>query len=176
MGPIGEYAQSCLGRERVLSYFSIQNGTPLCILRLNYAVEARYGVLLDIGRKVYNGDEISLEMGHVNVIWQGDANSVCFRAFRLCSSPPDILNLAGPEILSVREIAESFARLFEVEPRFFGHEGKRALLSDGSRCRSLFGAPQVGVDHVIELVAHWIRKGGPILGKPTKFEVTDGRF
>ena len=176
LGPVGEYAQSCLGRERLLSYFADRNRTPVCILRLNYAVEARYGVLLDIGRKVQREEEIPLEMGHVNVIWQGDANSVCFRAFRLCAVPPDILNLTGPEILSVRQIAQAFGRHFGVEPRLTGREGDTALLNNASRCHSIFGTPQIGVDQVIELVAHWIRLGGSTLGKPTKFEITDGRF
>lgn len=176
VGPVGEYAQSCLGRERVLQHFARQNGTPMCLLRLNYAVEARYGVLVDIARKVYEGEPISLGMSHVNVIWQGDANSVCFRALELCSSPADILNVTGPETLSVRSLAEEFARRFGRTATFEGEEGDTALLNDASRCHRLFGAPHVSVETVIDLVADWVERDGAMLGKPTKFETKDGQF
>lgn len=176
VGPVGEYAQSCLGRERVLSFFSRLHGTPACILRLNYAVEARYGVLLDIGRRVFTGEPVPLEMGHVNLIWQGDANSVCLRAFGLCDVPAAVLNLTGPETMSVRWIAQSFGERFGREPIFKGSEGETALLSNAERCHSIFGRPQVSIEAVIDLVADWIREGRPCWEKPTKFEVTDGKF
>ncbi len=176
VGPVGEYAQSCLGRERVLEYFSARNSTPTCLLRLNYAIEPRYGVLLDIAQRVYNGEAVSLEMGYVNVIWQGDANSVCLRAFRLCGVPPAILNLTGPETLSVRTLAEGLGARLDRKPRFSGTEGSTALLSDARRCRESFGRPKVGIEELLDLIAHWVRIGGTTLGKPTKFEVRDGKF
>ena len=176
VGPVGEYAQSCLGRERILEHFSKQNGTPVCLLRLNYAVEARYGVLLDIARKVHEGKPVSLETGYVNVIWQGDANSVCLRALELCDSPADVLNLTGPEILSVRALAEAFGERFGKEVQFSGEEADTALLNDASRQHELFGPPRMPVEEVIELVARWIERDGKLLGKPTKFEVRDGKF
>lgn len=176
VGPVGEYAQSCLGRERIFQHFSLQNETPVCLLRLNYAVEARYGVLLDIAQKVYDGNPISLGMGYVNVIWQGDANSVCFRSLELCKSPADILNTTGPETLSVRELAEAFAKRFDREVTFSGEEKETALLNDASRSHELFGEPRVSVEEVIELVARWVENEGTTLAKPTKFEVRDGQF
>ncbi len=176
VGPVGEYAQSCLGRERILEHFSKRNGTPMCLLRLNYAVEARYGVLLDIARKVYAGEPVPLEIGHVNVIWQGDANSVCFRSLQLCKSPADVLNVTGPETLSVRAIAEEFAGRFGREAAFVGEESGRALLNDAGRSHRLFGVPKVPVSQVMDLVADWVERGGATLGKPTKFEVKDGQF
>ena len=176
VGPVGEYAQSCLGRERIFQHFSLANETPVCILRLNYAVEGRYGVLLDIAQKVYDGKPVSLEMGYANVIWQGDANSVCFRSLELCESPAAILNTTGPEILSVRELAETFADRFDRSVTFTGSEQETALLNDASRSHRLFGEPRVSVDEVIELVARWVEREGTTLGKPTKFEVRDGQF
>lgn len=176
VGPVGEYAQSCLGRERIFQHFSIRNDTPVCLLRLNYAVEARYGVLLDIAQKVYDGRPVPLDMGYVNVIWQGDANSICFRSLELCESPAAILNTTGPEVLSVRELAEAFAERFGREVTFRGTEQETALLNDASRSHERFGKPRVSVSEVIELVAHWVENEGRTLAKPTKFEVRDGQF
>lgn len=174
--PVGEYAQSCLGRERIFQHFSHQDETPVCLVRLNYAVEARYGVFVDIATRVLNETPISLEMGYVNTIWQGDANSVCFRALELCAAPARILNLTGPEVLSVRDVAERFGERFGTTPRFEGSERPTAFLNDASSCHTLFGKPRVSPEEVIDLVAVWLRKGGATLGKPTKFEVHDGRF
>ena len=175
-GPVGEYAQSCLGRERVLQHFSNHWATPMCILRLNYAVEPRYGVLLDIAKRVYCGQAVPLEMGYVNVIWQGDANSVVFRALSLCSSPAEILNLTGKEVFSVRFLAEQFAQRFGCEAIFKGREIETALLNDASRCHELFGIPQKSIDAIIKLTADWVQRKSPTLNKPTKFEVRDGKF
>lgn len=175
-GPVGEYAQSCLGRERVFQHFSLRNNTPVCLLRLNYAVEARYGVLLDIALRVYHEEPVSLETGYVNVIWQGDANSVAFRSLELCSSPAAILNLTGPEILSVRSIAKGFGERFGKSPKFAGKERTTALLNDASRCHHLFGPLRVSVEEVMDLIVHWIAINGKMLDKPTKFEVRDGKF
>lgn len=174
--PAGEYAQSVLGRERVFQYYSDRFGTAVVLLRLNYAVEMRYGVLVDIGRNVYERRPIDLTMGNVNVIWQGDANSIALRSFSLCASPPEVLNVTGPEILSVRKIAADFGRLFGVEPSFQGTEADTALLSDAGKCHQLFGQPAVSAESVIEWTAGWIAAGGATLDKPTHFQARDGRF
>lgn len=176
VGPVGEYAQSCLGRERVLRYFSTRNATPMCLLRLNYAVEARYGVLLDIATRVWEGSPVPLAMGYANVIWQGDANSVCLRSFQLCDVPASILNLTGPGILSVRRLAEEFGRRLGRDVIFDGEEAPTALLNDASRCHRIFGPPRIGLEQMLDLVAAWVRAGGATLGKPTRFEARDGRF
>jgi nucleoside-diphosphate-sugar epimerase len=174
--PVGEYAQSALARERMFEYFSARNGTRVTILRLNYAIDLRYGVLHDIGRKVFEHRPIDLTMGHVNVLWQGDANSACLRALTLCTSPPRILNLTGPETLSVRSIANEFGKHFGVEPLFEGVEADTALLSNASKLHSLLGPPSVSVGTMIETIAHWVETGRPAWGKPTHFETRSGRF
>jgi nucleoside-diphosphate-sugar epimerase len=174
--PVGEYAQSVLGRERVFEYFSGRDRTPVAIMRLNYAVDLRYGVLLDIGRCVWQRRPVPLAMGAVNVIWQGDANSIILRALALASSPPLILNVTGPETLRVRSIAERFGELFRIEPRFEGREAETALLNDSSLCRRLLGPPSVAAADLIQRQAEWIVAGLPTLDKPTHFEVRDGAF
>jgi nucleoside-diphosphate-sugar epimerase len=175
-GPLGEYAQSVLGRERMFAYASHQYGTPVTLLRLNYAAELRYGVLLDIGTKVFEGRPIDLGMGMVNVIWQGDANSQALRCFPLCQTPPRVLNITGPETLSVRWIAGEFGRLFGIEPVFEGAESATALLSNSARASSMFGYPAVTPAQMINWIAGWIGASGATLGKPTHFETRDGRF
>ena len=175
-GPVGEYAQSALGRERIFEYFSQRNHTPLMFLRLNYAIDLRYGVLLDIGQKVFERRPIDVSMGHVNVIWQGDANSIALRSFALCQSPPAVLNVTGPETVAVRWIARRFGERFGVEPTVTGVESETALLSNAARCHRLFGYPAVTVEQMIEWVADWIGMGGATLSKPTHFETRDGRF
>lgn len=174
--PVGEYAQSALARERMFEYFSVRNGTPVTILRLNYAIDLRYGVLLDIGRKVFERRPVDLTMGYVNVIWQGDANSACLRAFAWCESPPRILNLTGPETLSVRSLAASFGDRFGVKPLFQGVESPTALLSNATRLQSLLGRPSLGVAQMLDMVAHWIEAGRPTWSKPTHFESRSGSF
>ncbi|MEK7409129.1 MAG: NAD-dependent epimerase/dehydratase family protein [Acidobacteriota bacterium] len=176
VGPVGEYAQSVLGRERMFEYFSARYGTPVVLLRLNYAIDLRYGVLLDVGQKVYARRPVSVAMGAANVIWQGDANSVCLRSFPLCASPPAVLNLTGPETVSIRAVALRFGQRFGVEPVLEGAEAPTALLSDASRCQRLFGYPEVSLDQMIEWVAAWIEAGGVMWSKPTHFEVRDGKF
>ena len=176
LAPIGEYAQSCLSRERICTYFSSQFGTQMAILRLNYAIDLRYGILLDIAEKVYTEQPIPLEMGNVNVIWQGDANAVVLRAFAHCQSPPLILNVTGPETVSIRYLAGRFSALFNKSPRFEGEEAETALLSNASLCHRLFGYPRVSLEQMIEWVAEWVRIGGATLQKPTHFEVRDGKF
>ena len=175
-GPVGEYAQSVLGRERMFEYYSRQYGTPVVLLRLNYAIDLRYGVLLDIGQKVFDRRPVDLVMGHANVIWQGDANSVCLRSFALCQSPPAVLNLTGPETVAVRWVASRFGAHFGIEPVLEGEEAISALLSNAARCQRLFGYPSVCVEQMIEWIAGWIGMGGPTWNKPTHFETRDGKF
>ena len=174
--PIGEYAQSALARERMFEYGSARYGTLGVLLRLNYAIDLRYGVLADIGRAVHKRCPVDVTMGHVNVVWQGDANSVCLRALGHCQSPPLVLNLTGPQTLAVRWIATEFGRRFHVEPQFVGVEAPTALLSDSSRAVSLFGCPEVSVAQMIDWTAEWILAGGGSFGKPTHFQTRDGRF
>ncbi len=167
--PVGEYAMSAVARERLLIHMSKTHGTPMAILRLNYAVETRYGVLLDIGTRVFERKPIDLGMGCANAIWQGDANSLCLRSFACCSSPPFVLNLTGPETLSVRWIAARFWQILGVEPVFEGEERSTALLNNAARSFRLFGYPSVSVDEIIEWTAQWIGAGARTLGTPTHF-------
>lgn len=176
VAPVGEYAQSCLGRERMLQYVSGQHGTPIVLVRLNYAIDLRYGVLLDIATKVHAGRPIDLSMGHVNVIWQGDANAAVFRCLEHCASPPFILNLTGPQTLSVRELAHEFGRRLGREPVFTGREAPNALLSNASRYVRLMGPPSVPIERMVKWIAHWVEIDGPILGKPTHYDTRDGKF
>jgi nucleoside-diphosphate-sugar epimerase len=174
--PLGEYAQSVLARERIFEYFSGRHGTPVTLLRLNYAAELRYGVLLDIGAKVFEGRSVDVTMGAANVIWQGDVNSVTLRCLAHCQSPPFVLNLTGPETLSTRAVARRFGELFGKEPILEGQEAPQALLNNAALCHRMFGYPSVAVDQVIEWTAHWIKLGGATLNKPTHFETRDGKF
>ncbi|MGH9470796.1 MAG: NAD-dependent epimerase/dehydratase family protein [Terriglobia bacterium] len=174
--PAGEYAQSCLGRERVFEYFSEKYGTPCLLFRLNYAVDLRYGVLVDIARRVYAGEPVDLTVPALNAIWQGNANSYALRALEHATTPPRALNVTGPEMISVRRAAEYFAGRFGREAHFCGSPGDRALLSNASLCHSLLGYPEVSLGELMEQVAHWVARGGESLNKPTKFEVADGRF
>ncbi len=176
VAPIGEYAQSCLSRERICTHFSLEFGTPMAILRLNYAIDLRYGILLDIAEKVYTEETVSLEMGNVNVIWQGDANGVALRAFAHAQRPPLVLNVTGPETVSIRYLAARFGEIFNKSPRFAGEEAETALLSNAARCHQLFGYPRVSLGQMIEWVSEWVRIGGPTLHKPTHFEVRNGKF
>lgn len=175
-GPVGEYAESVLARERIFQHFAETQGTPVVLLRLNYAVELRYGVLLDIGTKVFERQPVDLNMPAMNAIWQGDANSVGLRAWKLCQSPPEILNLTGPETISVRHVATRFGEILGVPPLFQGEESPTALLNNASRCHRLFGYPSVTIEQIIEWTANWIGRGGVTLNKPTHFETRDGKF
>ena len=174
--PIGEYAQSCLGRERIYQYFSSRNGTSILIFRLNYAVELRYGVLLDVAKKVAEGKPIDLNMGYVNLIWQGDVNDAAVRCLELGESPPKLLNVTGSDTISVRWLAERFGEMFRRDPILINSESDVALLSDSSEYRRILGGPLVNLETMMRWVAHWISIGGTTLNKPTKFEVRDGRF
>jgi nucleoside-diphosphate-sugar epimerase len=176
VAPVGEYAQSCLARERIFEYHSTEYKTQCVIFRLNYAVDLRYGVLVDVARKVYSGEPIDLTVPAFNAIWQRDANSYALRALGLCSSPPRILNVTGAETVMVRAAAEAFAKEFGRECRFQGREGGIALLSNASLCHSLLGPPSVPLAMLGGWVAKWISEGGESLNKPTHFEVVDGSF
>ena len=174
-GPIGEYAQSVLARERVLHFFSERQQTPMALLRLNYAVEPRYGVLRDIADHVFRGEPVDLAMGFVNVIWQRDADAIALRALEHCTVPPLVLNVTGPKA-SVREIAEALGRRLGRAVVFRGEERETALLSDASRCDLAFGPPPLGLDLMIDRVASWVAAGGRSLDKPTHFAEREGRF
>lgn len=176
VGPIGEYAQSALARERLVTFFGTRQRTPVTLLRLNYAVELRYGVLRDLADRVMRREPIDLAMGWVNVIWQRDANAVALRALARCAVPPLVLNVTGPERLSVRDLATRLGERLGVSPVFAGREAETALLSDAARCHALFGPPAVRAATVLEWVAEWVGRGGSSLAKPTHFEERGGRF
>jgi len=174
--PLGEYAQSCLGRERIFQYFSAKNNTPLFIYRLNYANDLSYGVLLDIARAVQEQRPIDLRMGHVNVIWQGDANEMALRALHYCSVPSKIVNIAGPETVSIRWVAEEFGRMLGQQPAFIHEEQNTALLSNAAEAYRLFGYPKVPLKQIMNLLVAWIKQGGKVLNKPTLFQERQGKF
>jgi nucleoside-diphosphate-sugar epimerase len=176
VGPVGEYAASCVGRERMFELFAERSGTRSAIVRLNYAIDLRYGVLVDIATRVFRGEEISLSMGHVNVIWQGDANRVAIECLPRASAPPFVVNVTGTTTLSVRALATWFGERFGRPVRLAGSEGRDALLSNASRMAATFGEPEVNLSRMREWVADWVEWGGPLLDKPTKFEARDGRF
>ena len=175
-GPVGEYAQSCLGRERIFQYFSVKNNTPILVYRLNYANDVTYGVLLEIAKSVKEHSPIDLRMGHVNVIWQGNANEMAIRALQHCSVPAKILNIAGPETLSVRWLAKEFGSIFNQEPTFVHEEQNNALLSNASESYRLFGDPRVSLKQMMMMIAEWINHGGKTLNKPTHFQERKGQF
>ena len=176
-GPIGDYAQSCLGRERILAYHSTQNGTPMTLIRLAYANALRYGVVLDIAQAVAAGAPIDISMGYANVIWQGDANAIILAAFGLAASPPAILNVSGPEVISVRRTAHRIEEaLGAPAPTWVGTEADTALLIDSTKAHMLFGYPQVPLGQLVEWTAAWLKGGGRLLNKPTHFQARDGRF
>jgi len=174
--PVGEYAQSCLGRERVFEYFSGALGLQCLLFRLNYAVDLRYGVLVDLAGKIWNGEPVPLAVPAFNVIWQRDANSYALRSLEYCASPPRILNITGAETFRVRDCAAFFAARFGKPCRFEGEEGSTALLSDAAVSHALLGPPAVSGADLLERVAQWTEAGGVTLNKPTHFEVSDGRF
>ena len=177
LGPVGEYAQSCLGRERVFGYHSRVHGTPVCLLRLNYATDLRYGVLFDIGKRVYAGQPVDLTASHFNVIWQGDANNQALLCLEQATSPATAINVTGPETVSVRYAAETFAHLFERDVHFTGVEtAGQVYLNNAAKATALFGYPTVPLMQMIRWQADWIKSGGRSLDKPTHFEVTNGKY
>ena len=174
--PRGDYAQSCLGRERVFEYYARHQGTPTLLFRLNYATDLRYGVLVDIARAVRAGEAVDRTVSHFNVIWQGDANSYALRSLEGCQVPARVLNVTGTEKVSVADAATFFGERFGVTPAFSGQPGSDALLSEARACHDWLGLPHVGTAELMEAVAVWLERGGRTLGKPTHFEVADGQF
>jgi hypothetical protein len=174
--PPGEYAQSCVGRERMFEYFSRKLGTPGRLFRLNYAIDMRYGVLHDIAMKIANGQPIDVSLGHVNFIWQGDAASQALRCLAHCETPTSPINVSGHEILAVRDLAARLGTRLDREPIIVGTEQPTAWLTDTTRAVGLFGLPIVDTERMIGWTADWIRRAMPSLGKPTKYEVRDGRY
>ena len=174
--PVGDYAMSCLGRERIFDHFSRTLNIPVCLLRLNYAHELRYGVMVDIAQKIAAGQPIDVTMGYFNAIWQGDANAMALRALEHAAVPACPINLAGAERLSVRRIAERLADFLDKPISFVGQEAPDALLSDGTNGHELLGRPKVTPEQMGRWIARWQLAGGPVLGKPTKFQVRNGQF
>lgn len=174
--PIGEYAQSCLGRERVFEHFSIKNGTKMLLYRLNYALDLRYGVLLEIAKAVMEQKPINLSMGFANVIWQGDANEYAIRSLLHCESPAKKLNVTGPETISIQWLAEEFGKLLKIKPIFENKPAETALLNNSSEAYSLFGKPTTSLQDMIQWTANWVKIGGEQLGKPTHFQERKGDF
>jgi hypothetical protein len=176
LNAVGDYSQSCVGRERIYEHFSRTWQIPMALLRLNYATETRYGVLVDLAQRVWAGQPVDLTMGHLNAVWQADANAAALAAFGHVAVPPLVVNLAGPELLSVRRVAEQFGRLLGKPVTFRGTESSDAFLSNGQLGHRLFGYPRVSVARMMAWIADWVRRGGPTHGKPTHFEVRDGKF
>jgi nucleoside-diphosphate-sugar epimerase len=174
--PVGEYALSCLGRERIFEHFSRTYGTKMATLRLCYAVEMRYGVLLDVAQMVFAGRAIPLAMGHFNAIWQADASAMSLLSLNHASTPPLVLNITGPEMLSFARIAEKFGELLQKPVRFEGVESADALVNNASKAIKLFGYPQVSIMQVLPGIADWVTRGGETLRKPTHFENRAGDF
>ena len=173
--PSGEYANSCVARERLFQHFSHQHRTPGRLLRLSYAIDMRYGVLHDVAQKMLRGEPVDLTMGHANIIWQGEANDWALRCLGHCETPTSALNLSGPKV-SIRAAALALGQRMGVEPRFTGQEADTAWLVDCARAFELFGPPQVSLDRMLDWTADWVRRGGDSLGKPTHFEARDGKY
>ena len=174
--PVGEYAQSCLGRERMFEYFSQLHNTPVTLIRLNYANEPRYGIIVDLTRKILNDEPIDLTMGAVNLIWQRDANDYIIRSINLAKSPPAVLNVTGPDIVPVRQLAEQIGKELNSKPKFVSEESRTALLSDASYCLSLFGNPQMLLEQMVSMIVKWVASGKTVLNKPTKYDIRNGKF
>ncbi len=174
--PLGEYANAAVARERIFDFCASQQGTRVALLRLSYAVELRYGVLVDIAQKVYRGEPLDLTNGCFNCIWQGDANEAILRTLSLAANPPSAWNLCRPETLELREVAAQFGELLARTPVFAGREAPTALLSNSSRLCALLGTPSVELSTMLQWIAHWVSHGGPTWAKPTHFETRDGRY
>ncbi len=175
-GPVGEYAASCLARERILAWHSAKSGTPVAIVRLNYAVELRYGVLVDIARRVHGGEPVDVSMGYFNVIWQGDACAAAIECLQHASSPPFVLNVTGTQTLPTRSVADYFGNVFGKPAIIEGVEDDDALLANAGKMAELMGEPGVSVGQIMVWIADWIQRGRPLLDKPTHFEERGGRF
>lgn len=174
--PLGEYAQSTLGRERIFEYHSHKNGTPMLFYRLNYAIDMRYGVLLEIAKSVNEQRAINISMGHANVIWQGDANTMALRCLTECTNPPSVMNITGPETMSIRWAAEEFAKRLGKEAILEGTESEIALLNNASKSHQRFGYPSVSLLQMIDWLAEWVQAGGATWNKPTHFQERKGKY
>ena len=174
--PLGEYASACLARERLFEYQADRHGTAMTLIRLNYAIDLRYGVLHDIAQKIHQGNPIDLAMGHFNCIWQGDANERILRALGQCTNPPQALNITGPDTLSVRDVAGRLGQLMNRQPKFTGEEAPTVWLNNPARSTELFGEPTTKLETLLRWTAHWTLNQGRSLGKPTHFEVRDGKY
>ena len=174
--PLGEYASACLARERLFEYQSSRHGTAIALIRLNYAIDLRYGVLHDIAQKIHQGDVIDLAMGYFNCIWQGDANERILRALDHCTNPPQAINITAPDTLSVRDVANHLGQLMDCEPKFTGEEALTAWLNNPARSIELFDEPATSLETLLRWTAHWTLHEGRSLGKPTHFEVRDGKY
>lgn len=176
MEPVGEYAMSCVARERIFDYCSETQGQRVVQFRLNYAVELRYGVLVDVATKVYSGEPVDLTTGFANVIWQGDVCNQALLSLQLATSPSSVINVTGPETVAIRQIAEEFGKRFKKTPQFTSEENGMGYLSNASKANSLFGNPRVPLGKMIDWIAHWIELGGESIGKPTHFEAQNGKY
>jgi nucleoside-diphosphate-sugar epimerase len=174
--PAGDYANSCVGREQAFLYGSQRYGTPGRLMRLEYAIDMRYGVLHDVAQKVLAGDPVDVTMGHVNVLWQGEANEQALRLLAHCTTPTSPINVSGPEVVSVRSLAEGFGRLLQKKVTITGKESPTAWLVDTTQAQRLFGAPRVPLATMMEWQADWVSRALPSLGKPTHFETRDGKY
>ena len=174
--PAGDYANSCVGREQSFRYGSQRYGTPGRLMRLEYAIDMRYGVLHDVAHKVLAGQPVDVTMGHVNVLWQGEANEQALRLLAHCTTPTSPINVSGPEVVSVRALAQEFGRLLGKKVTVTGTEAPTAWLVDTSEAQRLFGAPRVPLAKLLEWQADWVARGLPSLGKPTHFETRDGKY
>jgi nucleoside-diphosphate-sugar epimerase len=176
VAPIGEYSMSCLARERMFDYYSENHGLKVAHIRLSYAMECRYGVLVDVATRVWNDEPIDVTTGYANVIWQGDACEQAIRSLALAGSPATILNVTGPDTICIRLVASEFGRLLDKNVQFVGQENGRGYLINAAKANSIFGNPSVPVGKMIQWIADWVKRGGESLKKPTHFEVQDGRF
>ena len=176
MQPVGEYSNACMARERIFDYFSSKNGTPMILIRLNYAVDLRYGVLVDIAQKIQEGQPVDVTTGYFNCIWQGDANDMIIRSLAFAASPPRVLNLTSTRPYAIRQLAEQIAARMGKPANVQGSETDSAFISNTSLMQQLLGDPATPIDTVIRWTAHWIQRGGRTLNKPTHFEVRDGKY
>lgn len=174
--PVGEYAMSALGRERMFEYFSRRYDIPITIVRLNYAVELRYGVLVDLAQRVLAEEPIDVSMGYANVIWQADANALALAAMSDADSPPMAINVAGPELLDVCKVCERFASLFDKPLQLHGTPARTALLNNAQQAFDRYGKPRISLEQVISWTADWLLRDGMTWDKPTHFESRDGKY